>query len=108
LGEPIKEFGVRDNVWLIDSGFMKTTKDKDAYKHPAMFPESLAKDHILTWSNEGDIVLDPMCGAGTTCKMAYLNNRKFIGIDMSEEYINDIAKPRLITYGWDNSLSNAL
>lgn len=101
LGEPIKQFGVRDNVWLIDSGYMKTTKDKDAYQHPAMFPEQLAQDHILTWSNEGDIVLDPMCGAGTTCKMAWLNNRKFIGIDMSEEYINDICIPRLNTYGWN-------
>jgi site-specific DNA-methyltransferase (adenine-specific) len=101
LGEPIKEFGIRDNVWLIDSGYMKTTKDKDAYQHPAMFPESLAKDHIITWSNENDIVLDPMCGAGTTCKMAWLNNRKFIGIDISEEYINDICKPRLKQYGWN-------
>lgn len=52
LGEPIKEFGVRDNVWLIDSGYMKTTKDKNAYKHPAMFPEQLAKDYILSWSRD--------------------------------------------------------
>lgn len=103
LGEPIKEYGVRDNVWLIDSGYMKTTKDKDSYKHPAMFPEKLVSDHILTWSNEGDIVLDPMCGAGTTCKMAFLNKRNFIGIDISEEYINDICIPRLNTYGWEQN-----
>ena len=59
-----------------------------------MFTEKLAEDHILSWSNEGDIVLDPMCGAGTTCKMAKLNNRKYIGIDYSEEYC-EISKERV-------------
>ena len=63
---------------------MQTTKDKIAFNHPALFPEKLAEDHIISWSNEGDIVLDPMCSAGTTCKMNWLNNRKFIGIDMSK------------------------
>lgn len=82
-----KKDRVRDNVWLLNTGYMKTTKDKFAYEHPAMFPEKLAQDHILTWSNEGDIVFDPMCGAGTTLKMAYLNNRNFIGIDTSIEYV---------------------
>jgi DNA modification methylase len=69
-------------------------------KHPAPFPEQLAEDHILSWSKETDIVLDPMCGSGTTCKMAWLNKRNFIGIDISEEYINDICIPRLNTCGW--------
>lgn len=96
-----KEFRNRWNVWVYDVGYNKTTKDKIAYKHPAQFPEALAQDHILTWSNENDIVFDPMCGSGTTCKMAYLNNRNFIGIDMSEEYINDICIPRLKKYGWN-------
>lgn len=96
----IQEYGIRTNIWTYDVGNNKTTLDKIAYKHPAQFPEKLAQDHILSWSNEGDIVLDCMCGSGTTCKMAYLNNRNFIGIDMSEEYINDIAKPRLQKYGW--------
>ena len=91
---------VKDNVWLFDTGYMRTTKDKIAFKHPAQFPEQLAKDHILTWSNEGDIVLDPMCGSGTVCKVAFLNNREFKGIDTSKEYIEDICKPRLKQYGW--------
>jgi site-specific DNA-methyltransferase (adenine-specific) len=56
------------------------------YIHPATFPEKLAEDHILSWSNPGDLVLDPMCGAGTTLKMAKKNQRNYIGIDMSEEY----------------------
>lgn len=62
--------------------------------HPAIFPEKLAEDHIISWSNENDIVFDPMCGSGTTCKMALKNNRNFIGIDISQEYV-DIANKRI-------------
>lgn len=90
-----KEFGMRFNSWIYDVGKNKDTKDSLAFKHPARFPEKLAEDHIVTWSNEKDIVLDPMCGSGTTCKMAKVNNRQFIGIDISEEYINQICIPRL-------------
>jgi site-specific DNA-methyltransferase (adenine-specific) len=73
---------------------MKTTKDKIAFQHPAIFPEQLAQDHILSWSNEDDLILDPMCGSGTTCKMAKLNNRKYIGIDVSKDYV-DISRNRI-------------
>ena len=90
----VKKYGVRGNVWKYSPGFNKTTKDKYAYKHPAMFPEQLAADHIISWSNPGDIVLDPMCGSGTTCKMAVLNDRKYIGFEISKEYF-DIACQRL-------------
>jgi site-specific DNA-methyltransferase (adenine-specific) len=84
----VADYGYRYNVWYINTGAGYTTKDKFAYQHPAMFPESLAEDHILSWSNQGDLVLDPMCGAGTTCKMAKMNNRNYIGIDINEEYVN--------------------
>ena len=84
----VAEYGTRNNVWKYNTGKNFTTKDDFAYKHPAMFPEHLSEDHILSWSNENDIILDPMCGAGTTCKMSKLNNRNFIGIDINEEYIN--------------------
>ncbi len=97
----VNQYKIKNNIWYYNVGANKTTNDKIAYKHPAQFPEQLAQDHILTWSNEGDIILDPMCGAGTTCKMAYLNNRNFIGIDISEEYINNICIPRLNSYGWE-------
>lgn len=90
----IPEFSRRQNVWTISQGYMHTTKDKYAYQHPAMFPESLAQDHIKTWSNEGDLILDPFCGSGTTCKMAKLLSRNYIGIDISEEYL-EIAKRRV-------------
>ncbi len=90
----VKKYGVRGNVWQYSPGYNKSTKDKYAYKHPAMFPEQLAQDHILSWSNPGDIVLDPMCGSGTTCKMAKLNGRNYIGIDIAEEYV-EMARRRV-------------
>src|SRR3990167_4343958 len=71
-----------------------TTKDEYAYDHPAMFPERLVADHIMSWSNSGDLVLDPMNGSGTTTKMANILGRKYIGIDISEKYCK-IARDRL-------------
>lgn len=89
-----KTHRIKGNVWEFLVGGGKSTKDKIAFKHPAIFPEQLANDHIISWSNEGDIVFDPMCGSGTVCKMAALNNRKYIGVDISEEYVQ-LAKERL-------------
>lgn len=88
----IKPYGIRFNIWKMTTSSSKG--DKIALKHPATFPEDLANDHILTWSNEGDLVFDPMCGSGTTLKMAKKNKRNYIGIDLSEEYC-DIARERL-------------
>ena len=84
------------NVWSYSVGLNNSTCDKIAFQHPAIFPEKLAKDHILSWSNEGDIVLDPFVGSGTTAKMAVLNGRHYIGFDISEEYC-DIARSRVET-----------
>lgn len=86
LKNKLKEFGVRHNIWEYDIGYMKSTTDKIAFKHPAIFPDKLARDHILSWSNEGDIVLDPFCGSGTVGKMCKILKRDFIGIDISKEY----------------------
>ena len=83
------EYSRRTNIWRIPIG-----KNKETQGHPAPFPEQLANDHILTWSNPGDTVLDPFMGSGTTAKMAILNNRNFIGFEISEEYC-DIARNRL-------------
>lgn len=83
--------GRRENVWVIPAG-NNTTDDKT--DHPAVFPESLAKDHIISWSNTGDLILDPFMGSGTTGKMAKINGRDFIGIEMDEGYFN-IAKKRI-------------
>lgn len=75
------------NVFFYSIGGGISTKDIIAYNHPAIFPEQLANDHILSWSNEGDLVFDPFMGSGTTGKMAILNNRQFVGVDCSEEYV---------------------
>ena len=90
----LKKEKTRTNIWQYAVGLGGTTSDKIAFEHPAVFPEKLAQDHILSWSDAGDVVLDPMCGSGTTCKMAKANNRHFLGIDISEEYLS-IAKNRL-------------
>jgi len=81
-------YGIRFNTW-------KYNNYNAGVEHPAIFPEQLARDHILSWSNEGDLILDPMCGSGTTCKMATLLNRNYIGIDISEKYIEEICRPRI-------------
>jgi len=82
------------NVFEYSVGNNCSTKDKIAHSHPAIFPEQLARDHIVSWSNEGDTVLDPMMGSGTTGKMAKILKRQFIGIEISEEYFK-IAKERI-------------
>jgi site-specific DNA-methyltransferase (adenine-specific) len=84
--KPVPDFSPRNNIWKYNIGKGFNSSDKESHNHPAIFPESLAEDHILSWSNENDVVLDPFSGSGTTCKMAKKNNRKFIGIDISEEY----------------------
>ncbi len=84
------EFGRRTNIWEYGIGKGQSTKDDVAFQHPAIFPEQLANDHILSWSNENDLIYDPFMGSGTTAKMAILNNRKYIGSEISEDYINII------------------
>jgi len=86
-GKVVKEYKIKGNIWEYKTGGGHSSRDKIAFNHPAIFPEELASDHIISWSNPGDFVLDPFCGSGTTCKMAHLNNRKWIGIDISEEYV---------------------
>lgn len=90
----ISEFGTRTNIWQINSGYMKTTADQFAYEHPAMFPEKLAEDQIISWSNPSDTILDPFLGAGTTGKACKKLERKFIGIELDQSYF-EIAKRRI-------------
>ena len=90
----LKKKKVKPNIWEYAVGLGGSTRDRCAFEHPAIFPERLAEDHILSWTNEGDTVLDPMCGSGTTCKMAMINKRRYIGIDISKDYI-DLAEKRI-------------
>jgi len=92
MANPVKSQKIKGNIWEYVVG--KNKEDQEAKGHPAPFPCKLAEDHILSWSNEGDVVLDPLCGSGTTCKVAKLLGRAYIGIDISEEYCK-IAENRL-------------
>lgn len=84
----LKKYGQRFNIWDINPDKWNT--------HPAPFPEDLSRDHIISWSNPGDTVLDPMMGSGTTGKMAKLLKRNFIGIEISPEYF-ELAGTRINT-----------
>ncbi len=95
--KPVPDFSPRNNIWKYNVGKGFNSKDKESHEHPAIFPEKLAEDHILSWSNEGDVVLDPFMGSGTTCKMAKKNGRKYIGIDASKEYC-DLAEKIIAKY----------
>lgn len=85
----IEKFGRRANVWDIFPA-----KSKKERLHPAPFSERLANDHIISWSNPCEVVFDPFMGSGTTGKMALLNSRNFIGIELDKKYF-EIAKERM-------------
>jgi len=87
IGVPIQKYGQRYNVWEV-------TPTICTYGHPATFPLSLAVDHILTWSKEADMVLDPFMGSGTTAVASIKTKRRYIGCDISKDYI-DIAKKKI-------------
>jgi site-specific DNA-methyltransferase (adenine-specific) len=91
LKNPVPEFSPRNNIWKYTTSF-------NGVKHPAPFPEELARDHILSWSRKGDVVYDPFMGSGTTAKMAIMTGRDFIGSEISAEYVLT-AKSRLESTG---------
>ena len=89
----VKTEKIKGNIWYYSVGVKGI--DKDSKFHPAAFPYELAKDHILSWSNEGDTVLDPMMGSGVVGVACNDTNRKFIGIEIEEEYFEK-AKERIL------------
>ncbi|MFY7788004.1 MAG: DNA-methyltransferase [Thermoflexibacteraceae bacterium] len=92
LAKPVKDKKIKGNIWEYVVG--KKQEDQEAKGHPAPFPCELVRDHIKSWTNQGDIVFDPMCGSGTTPRVACEMGRKYIGIDISHEYCA-IAKERV-------------
>ena len=92
--ELVADKKIKGNIWFYDTGNMCSTKDSIAFNHPAIFPEKLVRDHIESWSNEGDVVLDPFMGSGTTAKVARALGRHYIGFEISAEYC-DIIRQRL-------------
>ena len=101
MAKPVKKDKIKGNIWEYVVG--KKSVDQEAKGHPAPFPYELAADHIKSWANEDAIVLDPMCGSGTTCVAAYDLKRRYIGIDISPEYCA-LAKNRLKLHTQDPSL----
>ncbi len=91
-------FGQRHNIWDMPPENSNTKR-----VHPAQFPEHLANDHIISWSNPGDVVFDPFLGSGTTGKVALLNSRQFIGVEKVGKYF-DIAKERLQNVKFEKGL----
>lgn len=91
------EYSKRTNVWDIKGGYMVGSPDIISFEHPAQFPEDLARDHIHTWSNAGDLVYDCFGGSGTTAKMAHILKRNWILSEISAEYVT-IAQKRIWPY----------
>lgn len=90
----IKKESLKYNIWYYNVGNNSTTKSKVNHKHPAMFPKELAIDHILSWSNENDIVLDPFIGSGTVGLASVGLKRKYLGFEISSEYC-EMARNRI-------------
>ena len=101
-GKAVAAFGARANVWGYSTGYGKSSTDRTAFQHPAIFPESLASDHILSWSNEGNTVLDPFMGSGTTGVACVNTKRNFIGIEKDPTYF-ELAKKRIETAQYEKS-----
>lgn len=101
FAKPVKEDKLKGNIWEYIVG--KKAVDQEAKQHPAPFPYDLALDHIISWTNEGDVVLDPMSGSGTTLVAALDNKRRYIGIDISEEYCK-LAEDRIKLHKQNPSL----
>jgi len=92
MAKPVKDKKIRGNIWEYVVG--KKQEDQEAKDHPAPFPCGLVRDHIWSWTTPGEIVFDPMCGSGTTARVACEIGRKYIGIDISPEYCK-IARQRI-------------
>ncbi|XAI95744.1 DNA methylase [Dolichospermum phage Dfl-JY23] len=90
----IRDTKIKTNIWSYGVGYMQSSKDIVAFDHPAIFPEELAQDHILSWSDSGETVFDPFMGSGTVAKMSLVNGRNYLGCEISEEYLA-IAEKRL-------------
>lgn len=101
MAKPVKEEKIKGNIWEYVVG--KLAVDQEAKRHPAPFPYALSKEHILSWTNRGDIVLDPMCGSGTSIVAASDLGRRFIGIDISDEYCQ-LANERLAKHQQESRL----
>jgi site-specific DNA-methyltransferase (adenine-specific) len=94
----IRGYSERLNYWILYN-----QKRGIENRHPAVFPHKLAYDHIRTWSNESDLIYDCFMGSGTTAIAAISSNRKWIGSEISKEYV-ELAEKRIAPYLAQKSL----
>lgn len=90
----VNPFGFRSSVWQYATGKHITAKEDYAFDHPALMPEQMAEDFILSWSKVGDLAFNPFAGGGTVMKMALLNHRRYLGFEINPKYV-EIAQRRL-------------
>ena len=90
----VHPFGFKAAVWSYSTGKNNTAKEGYAFEHPALMPEKMAEDFIMSWSRVGDLVFNPFAGAGTSLKMALLNHRRYLGFEINPKYV-EIARRRL-------------
>ena len=90
----VNELGNRTSIWKYKAGYHQSTTKEEIFchEHPAIFPFRLAEDHIKTWTEEGDLVLDPMAGSGTTLRAAQKLNRQSVGVEIHQPYCDLIHK----------------
>ena len=97
----LKKAGDREHVdisadefkkWVVGKWSVAPERNMRKYNHPAMFPEGLADRAIRLFSFQGDLILDPFNGAGTTTVVAKKTNRRYLGIDVSKEYCETARK----------------
>ncbi len=81
----VKDFGWRYNWWIM-------ANRNDGMGHPATMPYEMARDHLRTWANAGERVLDPFMGSGTTLEAAKKLHMSAIGIEIEEQYCEIAAK----------------
>ena len=82
----VAEYGRRPNVWRYAGGLNIAEEAWAREKHPALMPEKMAEDLILCYSRPNDLVFDPFCGLATTCKMALLNHRHYLGMEIDQKF----------------------
>jgi DNA modification methylase len=99
----MKKTGEKENIdisadefkeWVVAKWSVSPERKMKKYDHPAMFPETLVERVLKLFSYKNDIILDPFNGAGTTTSVAKRLNRRFLGIDTSEQYC-ETARSRL-------------
>lgn len=90
----VHPYGFRSAVWQYSTEKHITAKEDYAFEHPALMPEKMAEDFILSWSKVGDLIFNPFAGGGTVPKMALLNHRRYLGFEINPKYV-EIAKRRL-------------